>query len=152
VSLAATATEPTTLDQYVSLTEAKRELERELRMVKEQITPLQEQLLEEFAERGISGERHAASGKLVSITRRIWARARDGSSKHLAAEAMAKDPELSTFVELGWNTNSVSAYFRELATAQKDAGEPVTDLSTLVPVELRDVLELTEDHILSVRS
>lgn len=139
------------LDEFVKLTETKRDLERDLRMVKEQLKPIEADLLEEFADRGVSGERHAASGKLVSITRKIWARAK-GGNKAAAAAAMAADPELSGFVEPGWNTNSVSAYFRELAATAAADGNPVTDLMSLVPVELRDVLELTEDHVLSVRS
>jgi hypothetical protein len=140
-----------TLDLFVELTETKRDLERELRMVKEQLKPLEAALLDEFVEQGVSGQRHAATGKLVSITRKIWARAKDGN-KAAAAEAMARDDELSAFVEPGWNTNSVSAYFRELAANAAANGDPVTDLMSLVPVELRDVLELTEDHVLSVRS
>lgn len=139
----------TDLDRFVELKTTKAHLERELRQIKDEIAPVEQRLLEQFAREGVSGKRHAASGRLVSITRQIWARAA-GSDKQHVAEAMRTIPELSAFVELGFNTHSVSGYFREQARAYAENGNPV-DLDNLVPSPLRGLIQLTEDHQLSVR-
>lgn len=146
----ATDTATSALDQFVELKDRKTQLERELRDVKEQLGPLEQQLLDEFAAEGVSGKRHAATGKLVSITRRIWARAHNGDKP--AACAALQAAGLGDYVEPGFNVNSLSAYFRELASQRIDAGEPVTDLSSLLPPALVGAIDLTQDHQLSVRS
>lgn len=148
-----TATAPvgqTTLDQFVALKDRKADLERQLRTIKDELTPLEQQLLDEFAAEGVAGKRHAATGKLVSITRRIWARAHDGDKP--AACAALQAAGLGDYVEQSFNTNSLSAYFRELAAQQESAGTPVADLQQLLPEQLRDAIDLTQDHTLSVRS
>lgn len=137
------------LDQFVAATERKRKLEADLRVVKDEITPLTEQLLEQFAEEGVSGKRHAATGRLVSITRKVWARAAGGDKT--AASAALKKAGLGDYVEESFNTNSLSAYFREQVKARESEGQPVTDLTELLDPALRGAIELTEDHTLSVR-
>jgi hypothetical protein len=137
----------TTLDRFIELTERKRELEKELRMLKDQLAPLEDDLLDELAQRGESAVRHAATGRLVSIRRQIWARAANG--KPAACAALA-DVGLSEYVEETFNTHSLSAYYRELATQRRQAGQPVTDLEQLLAPRLRGVIALTEDHRLSV--
>jgi hypothetical protein len=142
-------TEMSPLDRFVRAKTAKTVLERDLRLVKLDIDPLETKLLELFAQEGVSGKRHAASGKLVSITRKIWARADD---KETAATAMRRLPNLAAFVGLSFNVQSVSSYFRELARTYLDEhGEPA-ELEQLLPPELHGLIELTEDHTLSVRS
>lgn len=139
----------TTLDQFVALTERKRDLERQLRFIRDELAPLEAQLLDEFSAEGVRGKRHDASGKLVSITRQIWARAHDGE-KDMAADAL-EAAGLGDYVQRGFNTNSLSAYFRELAKQHAEAGNPV-DLEQLLPEALRGAIDLTEDHKLSVRA
>ena len=133
------------LDQFVALKDRKTTIERQLRQVKEQIAPLEAALLDQFAQEGVSGKRHASSGKMVSIARRIWARAADGD-KVKAAAALQGVPELADYVEQSFNVNSLSAFFRE--AAQADPDKPLEDL---LPASLQGAIELTEDHQLSVR-
>jgi hypothetical protein len=152
------AADASPLDTYIDLTGRKKDLERDLNAVKAQLVPVAEQLKQEFSHRGVRSERHAATGKLVYLTRKIWARARSegetvtSAERAAAAAAMAADPDLSAFVEPGFNVNSLSAYFRDLAKERAETGAPVMNLSDLVPEHLRDVLALTEDYTLSVRS
>lgn len=144
-------TEATTaLDQFVALKDRKADLERQLRLVKDELAPLEAALLEEFAAEGVSGKRHAGSGKLVSISRRVWARATGGDKASACAALRAAG--LEEFVAESFNTNSVSAYFREQLKERTDAGEIVDDLDALLPDELRGHIDLTEDAALSVRS
>lgn len=142
-------TATTTLDQFVDLKARKADLERELRAVKEDLAPLEAALLEEFAAEGVAGKRHASSGKLVSISRKVWARAA-GGDKDAAADALV-DAGLGDYVQRGFNTNSLSAYFREQLREKTEQGEHVA-LEDLLPEPLRGRVELTEDQALSVRS
>ena len=139
------------VDEFVTLAERKRDLEKQLRIIKDQIAPVEKQLLDRFAAEGLPGVRHGRTGRMVSITRQIWARAANG--KAAAAEALAQCPETAGFVEPGFNTNTLSAYFREKAQhAVDETGVPVTDLEQLLPPELRGAIALTEDNKISVRS
>jgi hypothetical protein len=139
------------LDQFVTLSDRKQDLERDLRGVKDDLGTLEQQLLDEFATEGVSSKRHTASGKLVHITRRIWARAAAGKAD--AAQALrAHGGELAEFVELGFNTQSLSSYFSEQAKRRADDHDPVTNLAQLVPVDLQSFIELTDTHSLRVRS
>lgn len=144
-------TEATTaLDQFVALKDRKADLERQLRLVKDELAPLEQALLEEFAAEGVSGKRHAGTGKLVSISRKVWARAH-GGDKGAAADAL-EAAGLGDYVQRGFNTNSLSAYFREQLRERTDTGEIVSDLTDLLPAQLRGHIDLTEDAALSVRS
>lgn len=144
-------TEATTaLDQFVALKDRKADLERQLRLVKDELAPLEQALLEEFAAEGVSGKRHAGTGKLVSISRKVWARA-TGGDKDAAADAL-EAAGLGDYVQRGFNTNSLSAYFREQLRERTDTGEIVSDLTDLLPAQLRGHIDLTEDAALSVRS
>lgn len=140
----------TALDEFVELTMRKRDLERQLRAVKEQIEPLAAQLLDEFSSEGVSGKRHEGTGRMVSISRKVWARAADGD-KPAACEAL-KDAGLGDYVQEGFNTNSLSAYFREQwdqYVAQHGTG---TDPAVVLPQPLRGRIELTCDTTLTVRA
>lgn len=139
------------LDQFVERKARKAALERDLRLVKDELAPLEQQLLELFTQEGVSGKRHAASGKLVSITRQIWARA-VGGDKEAAADALANIDYLAAFVQRGFNVQSLSAHFREEARNYLErVGEPVA-LEQLLPTQLHGLIELTQDFTLSVRS
>lgn len=140
--------EDTTLGQVVELTELKRTLDTALKATKDKLAPRHEELLDSFGEEGVTSKRHAESGKLVYVNRRIWARAED---KPAACEAL-KAAGLGDFVQLGFNVTSLSAYFNEAVKGREADGEPVTDLEDLLPQELRGAIALTEDHKIGVRS
>lgn len=146
----ATAAEQTTLGKIIELTDRKRELDKELRAVKGELEPLHAQMLDEFATRGETSARHAASGKLVYINRRVWARAAD-SDKDRAYEALVA-AGLNEYAQRGFNVTSLSAYFNERVKERAAEGNPVTDLAELLPAELREAIDLTEDHTIGVRS
>lgn len=142
--------EETTLGQVVELTEVKRQLDVALKTVKDKIAPRHEELLEAFADEGVTSKRHAESGKLVYVNRRIWARAAT-DDKAPACEAL-RAAGLAEFVQEGFNTTSLSAYFNEQAKNAEADGTPVTDLEELLPESLRGAIALTEDHKIGVRS
>lgn len=136
--------------RIVALTEVKRELDRALKATKSRLEPLHDQMLDTFTERGDTSARHAESGKLVYVNRRIWARA--ASEDKSEACAALKAAGLDAFVAEGFNTTSLSAYFNEQVKEREADGEPVTDLDDLLPPELKGRIALTQDHTIGVRS
>lgn len=141
----------TTLDRFIATNARKAELEQDLTLVKAELETLQRTLLDEFADEGVKSKRDAKTGKLVYIARQIWARA--AGDRVATAEALKQHGgELGEFARLDFNVNSLSSYFREQARARADDHDPVTDLSALVPEDLRDFIALTDDHALGVRA
>lgn len=150
-TIAGTAAEQTTLGKIIALTDQKRDLEAQLRVVKEQLEPLHTQMLDEFASRGETSARHAATGKLVYINRRTWARPADGRSKDDVYDALVA-AGLEDYAERGFNTQKLSAYFRELIKQSEENGTPVDNPADLLPEQLAGLVDLTTDHIIAVRS
>lgn len=148
--IAARAAAGTTLDQFVALTHLKRELDAALADVKKALAPRAAEMVADLQAAGTDGVRHSASGAMVSIGRKIWARAT--TSKPDACAAL-KAAGLGDYVEEGFNTNSLSAYFRETykteAAARREAGNlaPIT-MDDLLPASLADHVALTEDFTL----
>lgn len=138
----------TLLDTYVELNRRKRELEAEVNLLKKQIAPIEAELLDEYAAEGVRSK-GTQDGATVYLTRKIWARATDLGKP--AACAALKRAGLGDYVEEGFNTNSLSAYFRERAKElEEQTGAPVA-IDDVLPSELRDVIALTEDHKLNIR-
>lgn len=150
------------LDEFVRLTIRKQLIEAAKRKTTGRLAELEAQILEDFATNGESGRRHAATGTLVSTARRIWARvAREGDEATDAERERAADAliaaDLGDYVQRGFNVNSLSAYFRELAQAHDEAQRELPedqrtplDVDQLLPEQLRGAIELTDQPTLSV--
>ena len=123
---------------FASLAQRKRALEQELREVKAQITTTQEPLLEHLAEQGMRSIK-LDDGSTVYIHRAVYVGAKD-TDYNRACTAFA-DAGLGEFVLRRFNTNTVSAWYRE-ATAEGSS----------IPRALEDVLDVNERISLRVRS
>lgn len=148
--------EETTLARFVELSELKRTLDQALTAsgrIKTGLADAQASLLDAFGEEGVSSKRHADSGKLAYINRRVWARPAEDVDKAEACVAL-RAAGLGDFVSEGFNTQTLSSYFGEQIKAREADGVPVTDadLDGLLPDELRGQIELTPDHKIGVRS
>jgi hypothetical protein len=156
------ADDGSTLDQFVALKKFKGDLDKALRQLSDHLAPREKDLLDEYAQRGTSGEKHAATGSTVYINRRVWARvARSGDkatdAEKAATAAALEAAGLGQYVEQSVAVRSLSARYNALVKQETDARKAVGDLR---PVALDDVLEpavrgfvdLTEDHILGLRS
>ena len=134
----------------VELTATKKTVEANLKDVKEQLAEVSARVMAHLGEEGLDSVKDAASGKTIYLNRRIWARA--ATDKPAACAALKQYEDLADYVEETFNTNSLSAYFREEAKRiAAETGQPVTDLNELLPPDLRDVIALTQDHVLGVR-
>lgn len=100
----------TAVNKLVELTLQKRELETRAKELAREIAEVEESLLEQFGEAGISSVR--AEGGTVSLSRQLWATCADGDYSRACAALEAAG--LSEFVQNRFNSNTLSAYFREL--------------------------------------
>jgi hypothetical protein len=124
------------LAEFVELNRRRRALEAELDEVKGKLADLQSALLDDFGDAGISSVK--AQGATVFIKRELWASPADGDYQR-ASYALI-NAGLGHFVQPRFNTNTLSAYFREL---EKD-GQPI-------PEALKETFNLTEKFSLQIR-
>jgi hypothetical protein len=123
------------VNKLVELTMKKRALEAEAKEVAAEIAEIEESLLEQFGEAGISSVR--AEGGTVSMSRQLWATCREGNYERACAALRAAG--LDEFVQPRFNANSLSAYFRELDRE----GKPI-------PAEIDGAIDLAERFSLRV--
>lgn len=161
------------IDEITRLTLRKRRLETEVKRANTRIAELEPIIVEQWAERGSSGEKHDATGASLRRTETLWCKlavdtdglARDeanmvrAQAKAEAGAALESMSDFAGFVSLGFNMNTLSAHFREAykehIAAQKDLPEherrPV-DLAALMPDELRPYLVLDATPHVEVRA
>lgn len=153
-------------DEFVRKTLHKRRLEAEIRKLNNRLNDLEQIIVEELAERGEAGVKHAATGKQIVRTQKIWAQFAKAGDKATDEERAAAgqaliDSGLGDYVIPTFNANSVSAHFREQVNAwlaeQADLPEhqrqPLTAerLQTFLPDSARAVWKLDNTPTLSVR-
>jgi len=98
------------LKRFVALEEQRHQLEAEIDTIKAEAAELEGRLLPQFEQSGT--ERIAIDGRTVYVERKLWAKAKDGD-KPSVCKAL-KRCRLGDYVEETFNTNSLSAYVREL--------------------------------------
>jgi hypothetical protein len=98
------------LKRFVALEERRKQLEDEVDGIKAEAAELESALMPQFEQAGI--ERVSIDGRTVYIERKLWAKAKDGD-KPAVCKAL-KRCRLGDYVEETFNTNSLSAYVREL--------------------------------------
>ena len=98
------------LKRFVALEERRKQLEAEVDSIKAEAAELEGLLLPQFEQSGM--ERVSIDGRTVYVERKLWAKAKDGD-KPSVCKAL-KRCRLGDYVEETFNTNSLSAYVREL--------------------------------------
>lgn len=144
-----TAVDQDTVQRFIAAKDTKKLIESQLDDIKAELATLEEQITAALAAAGLDGIKDAATGRKITVTRRVWARAAHDKE---AACAALQAAGLGDFVAPSFNTHSLSAYFREQLKQRNAAGDPVTDVADLLPAELADAISLTEDTTLSVRA
>jgi len=99
------------LHNFITATREKRALEDEIKVIKAKIAKAEEKLLVEMTDAGV--QRVTADGATVYIQRQLWASKAAGVSDEDAADALI-EAGLEDMVKLKFNSNTVSAYVREL--------------------------------------
>lgn len=109
--------------RYVALTQRKRAAEGEVDELKRELARLESKLLEDFERAGVDSMR--IDGMTVYPHRQLFANARDGD-KERAVEAL-RACGLDDYVKEQFNTQSLSAYVRELDELEEPLPEPLAE-------------------------
>jgi hypothetical protein len=152
------------VDELARTTLRKRRLEAEVRRCNQRIADLEEQVAAELMERGEKKVTHAATGASLTLTQKVWAKVcREGDKatdeeKGAAGQALIA-AGLGDFVRPGFNSNSVSAHFRELYNAHLAEQQALPEherrplpVEHFLPEPLKGFIELTNDPAISVRA
>ena len=126
--------EPATTARYIEMTIRKRELDAASRKLGEELDRMEAVLLDQWIEVGRQSER--LDGVTVYIAARTWATPKDGDR---AAVVKALE-DLGMRDMVTYNTQTLSAWFKERATAEQE-----------VPATLAEVVSLETKHSLNVR-
>lgn len=105
----------TDLTAFIDLGDQIDEAEVKLAALKGERAEVEERLLEQFA--SFEGQKVGLKGRTVYVHRQLWATAKNG--REAAAEAL-KEAGLDDLVAPNFNTNTVSARFREWDKADED--------------------------------
>ncbi|HOQ47784.1 MAG TPA: hypothetical protein PLA43_20600 [Bryobacteraceae bacterium] len=140
------------LKEFVCLENRKRDLDAELKGVKAKLDELEEALVPQFIEAGLT--KATVDGRTVSLAQEIYASPLDGRER--VVEAL-KASELAQYVSENYNTNSLSAFVREVArdvAAQAEREERIfteEDVRAALPAPLGLALKISFVHTLRSR-
>lgn len=112
------------LHLYAELDQKRLRLRKEQEDIEAALKPLEEAILEEITQEGVTSFRVTTPDfGLVNVylERRVWAKCVDGDWAR-ATQAL-KSAGLTEYIEVKYNTQSLSAYLRELDRA----GEPLPE-------------------------
>lgn len=152
-----------TRDQFVALTVLKKDLDKQLRRIKNELATREEEILADYLGRGIKGEKDERTGASVHIIRNVRAGVvtdpgadEDGkAAAKQAACAALKAAGLDAYVAEGFNASSLAAYFRaerdrEIAARQAAGNLEPVDVTALLPPELDGHIYLIEQTTLGM--
>jgi hypothetical protein len=98
------------LKRFVALEARRKELEQEIDTIKAEAAELEQSLMPEFEQEGV--DRISVDGRTVYVERKLWAKAKNGDKQ--AVCTALKRARLGDFVQLSYNSNSLSGFIREL--------------------------------------
>jgi hypothetical protein len=113
------------LKEYARLRRVEKELGTEASAIKEQADTLEQELLEEFAESGL--QKMTVDGSTIYLRRDLWASRINGATALDVCEAFEK-AGLTQFVTTNYNSNTVSAWLREIDASGEQMPESVAQV------------------------
>jgi vacuolar-type H+-ATPase subunit I/STV1 len=137
---------------FVSLENRKRDLDAELKSVKQQLDDLEEALVPQFIEDGV--QRMTVDGRTVSIQQDVYASPLNDREDVVDA---LKQSELGQYVAENYNTNSLTAFVREvrrdveLRAQSENRMYTEDDVRAALPEPLGRALKISFVHKLSSR-
>jgi vacuolar-type H+-ATPase subunit I/STV1 len=137
---------------FVSLENRKKDLDAELKSVKQQLDDLEEALVPQFIEDGV--QRMTVDGRTVSIQQDVYASPLNDREDVVDA---LKQSELGQYVAENYNTNSLTAFVREvkrdveLRAQSENRMYTEDDVRAALPEPLGRALKISFVHKLSSR-
>jgi hypothetical protein len=140
------------LKEFVCLENRKRELDAEQKQVKQQLDDLEQVLVPQFIQDGI--QKMTVDGRTVSLVHDIYASPLYDREDVVAA---LKQSELGQYVAENYNTNSLTAFVREVKrevesqAQQEQRPYDEEDIRAALPAPLGQALKISFVHKLSSR-
>lgn len=140
------------LKEFVCLETRKRELDSELKAIASRIDDLEDALVPQFLADGVASMK--VDGRTVYIAQDIHASPLNDRTEVIAA---LKSSELGQYVSENYNTQSLRAFVREIATEarqrcqQQDRLFTEEEVRTALPPPLCDALKVAFVHSLRSR-
>lgn len=137
---------------FVSLENRKKDLDAEIKSVKQQLDDLEEALVPQFIEDGV--QRMTVDGRTVSIQQDVYASPLNDREDVVDA---LKQSELGQYVAENYNTNSLTAFVREvkrdveLRAQSENRMYTEDDVRSALPEPLGRALKISFVHKLSSR-
>lgn len=133
------------LREYVALSARKAALKAELDDIQRQLSELEPQLIEAFADEGVQNIN--VDGHTVYLSAQLWASPVDGDYERACDALIAAG--LGEFVGRRFNTNTLSAWIREYV--RDETGNYPDDIQTALPQAFNGAIEARKDWSLRVR-
>ena len=140
------------LKEFVCLENRKKELDAEQKQVKQQLDDLEEALVPQFIQDGI--QKMTVDGRTVSLVHDIYASPLYDRDDVVAA---LKQSELGQYVAENYNSNSLTAFVREVKrevesqAQQEQRPYDEEDIRAALPAPLGQALKISFVHKLSSR-
>lgn len=140
------------LKEFVCLENKKKELDAEQKQVKQQLDDLEQVLVPQFIQDGI--QKMTVDGRTVSLVHDIYASPLYDREDVVAA---LKQSELGQYVAENYNTNSLTAFVREVKrevesqAQQEQRPYDEEDIRAALPAPLGQALKISFVHTLSSR-
>ena len=139
-----TTAEITRVDSFENLTEEKRRLDQLLASVKKDLAEVEQQLLDEFQDKGIQNIR-TVSGNTIYLNREIFASIIGDKAK---AVRSFRARGLKDLVKTEVNSQTLKAFVRELCEETQDKTLSPQDV---IPQGLRNYINATEVYRIRMR-
>ena len=123
----------TLVAEFVELTAERRKLEGKVRQLATELAAREERLVEEFARAGIQNIK-TKTGQTVSLRREIFAKLTGDLKKSHTALRRAG---LGDFIKEGVNTQTLSAYVRELEEVLPKGLQPYINVTEVYRMRMR---------------
>jgi hypothetical protein len=144
------------LREFVSLENRKRDLDAELKAANQRLDELEDLIIPQFIEAGVPSIAVTVDGstRTLSIYPDVYASPLNGRTEVAAA---LKASELGQYVAENYNSNSLTAYVREvwrevlLLAKQQNRVAGEEDVRAALPKPLGEVLKISLVHKLSSR-
>jgi hypothetical protein len=140
------------LKGFVSLEHRKRDLDAELKQIKQQLDDLERLLVPQFIEDGV--QKLTVDGRTVSVGEDIYASPLRDREEVVAALG---ESGLGQYITPNYNANSLTAFVREVAREVKVNAEAQgaiydeDDVFKALPPRLADALKISFVHVLRSR-
>ena len=142
------ATTADLVNRFIELDAARKAKEGEVDAIKEELAQLEPQIMERFENAGMQSMK-SSNGVTVYIARQVWASPREGN--HAGLVSALQSIGLNDMVKTQCNTQTLSAYVREVEKEIFGENSSPDDLIKKLPEAIQPFIAITEKFAIKAR-